>query len=148
VADLTRAQPADAHRLARAEADSTPHAWSSTLYTGSLESEHDTVWLMQQDNVLLGAAVLMQVLDEAHLQNFFIHASHQGQGLGGQLLRHVQQQARQHGASCLFLEVRASNLIALQLYQRAGFMQYSTRKAYYRHTDGSREDAILMKATL
>ena len=148
MADFTRAQLADAQRLASAEADSTPHAWSSTLYAGSLESEHDTVWLMQEDNVLLGAAVLMQVLDEAHVQNFFIHASHQGQGLGGQLLRYIQQQARQHGASCLFLEVRASNRIAVQLYQRAGFIQYSTRKAYYRHADGSREDAILMKATL
>ncbi len=148
MADFTRAQLADAHRLACAEADSTPHAWSSTLYAGSLESEHDTVWLMQEGNVLLGAAVLMQVLDEAHIQNFFIHVSHQGQGLGGQLLRFVQQQARQQGASSLFLEVRASNRIALQLYQRAGFIPYSTRKAYYRHADGSREDAILMKATL
>lgn len=148
MADFTRAKLDDAQRLASAEADSTPHAWNSSMYAGSLASEHDTIWLMQQDTVLLGAAVLMQVLDEAHLQNFFIHANHQGQGLGGQLLRHVQQQARQQGASSLFLEVRASNSIALQLYQRAGFIQYSTRKAYYRQPDGSREDAILMKAEL
>jgi len=72
VADFTRAKLEDAQRLASAEADSTPHAWNSSMYAGSLASEHDTIWLMQQDTVLLGAAVLMQVLDEAHLQNFFI----------------------------------------------------------------------------
>ncbi|MDC7717253.1 ribosomal protein S18-alanine N-acetyltransferase [Vogesella sp. DC21W] len=148
MADFTRAKPEDAQRLARSEADSTPHAWSAGMYAGSLESEHDTVWLMLQDDILLGAAVLMQVLDEAHLQNFFINAKQQGRGLGGQLLRHVLLQARQQGAGSVFLEVRASNRVALQLYQRAGFIQYSTRKAYYRHPDGSREDAILMKADL
>ena len=118
------------------------------MYASSLESPQDTVWLMQADGALLGGAVLMQVLDEAHLQNFFIHAPHQGKGLGGVLLQHLLAQARQHGASHMFLEVRESNAVARQLYQRAGFDAYHRRKDYYRHADGQREDAILMKATL
>ena len=142
------AQADDAVRLAQAEAESTAHAWSSMMYTSSLDSPQDTVWLMQAGGKLLGGAVLMQVLDEAHLQNFFVHAPHQGKGLGRVLLQHLLAQARQHGASCMFLEVRESNVAARQLYQRAGFEGYYRRKDYYRHADGQREDAILMKAIL
>lgn len=146
--DFTLARPEDAVRLAGAEADSTAHPWQTALYASSLASEHEQVWLMSEAGVLQGAAVLMQVLDEAHLQNFFIHRPWQGQGLGRQLLAQVILQARQKGASCLFLEVRQGNHAARHLYSQAGFVAYHQRKAYYPGVDGGREDAILMKATL
>lgn len=138
----------DAARIAAAEAATTAHAWREALYAGALQSDHDQVWLYQRNQQLLGAAVLMQVLDEAHLQNFFIHASCHGQGLGKALLAHVMQQAREQQATQMFLEVRTSNTPALALYARHGFEAYAQRKGYYRNTDGTREDAILMKASL
>lgn len=138
----------DAERLAKAEAETTPHAWSSIMYASSLGSSHDTVWLCQDSGVLQGAAVVMQVLDEAHLQNFFIHLASQGQGLGSALLMHAIQAARHAGASQMFLEVRCSNVVAQSLYRKHGFDEYARRKAYYRNPDGQREDAILMKAAL
>ena len=138
----------DADRIAAAEAETTPHAWSRIMYASSLGSSHDRVWLCQDGQQIQGAAVLMQVLDEAHLQNFFIHSTCQGQGLGSQLLQHVMQQARQHGASQMYLEVRSSNQIALALYEKHGFARYAQRKAYYRNPDGQREDAVLMKVSL
>jgi len=119
----------DADRIAAAEAETTPHAWSRIMYASSLGSSHDRVWLCQDGQQIQGAAVLMQVLDEAHLQNFFIHSTCQGLGLGSQLLQHVMQQARQQGAS-------------------HGFARYAQRKAYYRNPDGQREDAVLMKVSL
>ncbi|MFN4237416.1 MAG: ribosomal protein S18-alanine N-acetyltransferase [Vogesella sp.] len=143
-----RASPVDAERIAQAEAETTPHAWGPVMYASSLESGHDTVWLCQQQGQLQGAAVLMQVLDEAHLQNFFIHVRHQGQGLASLLLAHVMQQAKANAASQMFLEVRCSNLRAQALYRKHGFQDYAVRKAYYRLPDGSREDAVLMKAML
>ena len=42
----------------------------------------------------------------------------------------------------LFLEVRASNVIAQKLYQNLGFKAYHTRKNYYQDPV---EDAILMR---
>lgn len=138
----------DAARIAAAEAATTPHAWREALYAGALQSDHDQVWLYQRDQQLLGAAVLMQVLDEAHLQNFFIHAASQGQGLGKALLAHTMQQARVQQATQMFLEVRTSNAPALALYAKHGFEAYAQRKGYYRNADGTREDAILMKACL
>lgn len=138
----------DADRIAAAEAETTPHAWSQIMYASSLGSSHDQVWLCQDGQQIQGAAVLMQVLDEAHLQNFFIHHASQGQGLGSQLLQHVMQQARRQGAGQMYLEVRSSNRIALALYEKHGFASYAQRKAYYRNPDGQREDAVLMKVSL
>lgn len=138
----------DAASIAAAEAETTPHAWSSIMYASSLGSSHDTVWLCRSGQHIQGAAVVMQVLDEAHLQNFFIHHASQRQGLATQLLTHVMQQARAQGAGHMFLEVRSSNAAAQALYRKHGFDEYARRKAYYRNPDGQREDALLMKAAL
>lgn len=138
----------DADRIAQAEADTTAHAWSSIMYASSLGSSHDTVWLYQSGQQVQGAAVVMQVLDEAHLQNFFIHRVSQRQGLASVLLQHAMQQAQRQGAAQMYLEVRCSNLAAQQLYRKHGFEEYARRKGYYRHADGQREDAILMKVML
>ena len=45
------------------------------------------------------------------------------------------------GAQSSFLEVRASNLAAQDLYRKFGFEESGVRRRYYRDND---EDAILM----
>lgn len=146
--NITLARHEDADRIALAEAETTPYAWSGIMYASSLGSSHDTIWLYQSSRHIQGAAVVMQILDEAHLQNFFIHKASQGQGLATALLQHAMQHARHQGASQMFLEVRCSNQVAQALYRKHGFDEYARRKAYYRNADGGREDAIMMKAML
>lgn len=138
----------DATSIAAAEAETTSHAWSSIMYASSLGSSSDCIWICRTGQQVQGAAVVMHVLDEAHLQNFFIHHASQRQGLATQLLLHLMQQARAQGASQMFLEVRSSNLAAQALYRKHGFDEYAKRKAYYRNPDGQREDALLMKVVL
>ena len=52
------------------------------------------------------------------------------------------------GAESVLLEVRPSNLRALQVYQRYGFAEIGRRKAYYPAHNGQREDAIVMRYLL
>ena len=51
------------------------------------------------------------------------------------------------GSKKIFLEVRVSNIIAIDLYKASGFKEIGLRKNYYRTKDG-REDAILMSKSL
>jgi len=51
------------------------------------------------------------------------------------------------GSKKIFLEVRISNAIAIDLYKAAGFKEIGLRKNYYRLKEG-REDAILMSKSL
>ena len=51
------------------------------------------------------------------------------------------------GSKKIFLEVRISNEVAIDLYKKMGFKEIGLRRNYYRLREG-REDAILMSKTL
>jgi len=72
----------------------------------------------------------------------------QGEGVGHLLLELATQLAREHGMQVMLLEVRVSNLRALQLYQRYGFVEIGRRKNYYPVDPFTREDAIVMHLPL
>ncbi|WP_139342951.1 GNAT family N-acetyltransferase, partial [Vibrio gazogenes] len=68
---------------------------------------------------------------------------YQGKGLGRQLLAFFLDFCEQHAVESVWLEVRASNLPACQLYLNAGFNEVDRRFGYY-PTENGREDAIIM----
>jgi len=123
------------------EADLHPFPWSRKNFADSLAAGYDC-WRMLEANVPVGYAVVLLVLDEAHLLNISVVRAAQRRGLGSRLLEYLV--ARCEGVRQFFLEVRPSNLPALALYQRAGFVEIGRRKGYYPSRDG-REDAIVMR---
>lgn len=92
---------------------------------------------------LVGYAILMLAVDEAHLLNIAVDARFQGQGIGRRLLRFIIDDARSKECVMLFLEVRPSNAIAQALYCDIGFTQHGLRKGYYPARNG-REDALFL----
>jgi ribosomal-protein-alanine N-acetyltransferase len=63
------------------------------------------------------------------------------------LLTHMTDLARELNALNMFLEVRASNVAAITLYDDIGFVEMSVRRGYYPTAKG-REDAVLMGLAL
>ena len=104
--------------------------------------------MLRDQGELAGYFLLMAAVDEAHLLNVSVAADRQGQGLGRYLLDKVAACARGLGAESILLEVRPSNLRALKVYQRYGFVEIGRRKAYYPAHNGQREDAIVMRYVL
>lgn len=122
------------------------HPWSRGNFSDSLNAGY-SCWVYEENEVVFGYTVLMLVMDEAHLLNLSIAKPYQGQGLGGDLLEHMLQTARTHGAKNIFLEVRPSNMEAVGLYESIGFNEMAIRRNYYPAKNG-REDAILMGMAL
>lgn len=122
------------------------HPWSRGNFADSLHAGY-SCWAYMHEGQLVGYAVMMLVLDEAHLLNISIAQQHQGRGMGRALLLHLMDAGRRHGAQMMFLEVRPSNLAARALYESMGFNEFSVRKGYYPAKQG-REDAILMGSAL
>ena len=125
-------------------------AWvleSSVLESSVLESK-DVV----NSGEIIGYALIMLVLDEAHLLNLSIIKTHQKQGLGRYLLEQMLQIAKNHRAANVFLEVRPSNISAIALYEKLGFCEMATRRGYYpadpKISKTGREDALLMGLVL
>lgn len=90
----------------------------------------------------VGYGVLAFAADEAELLLLVLDSAWQGRGVGTVFLHQLLQFARQR-ARTLFLEVRASNLIAQAVYEKLGFNQAGIRPNYYPGVNNRREDALI-----
>lgn len=121
---------------------------------------HQRPWSTSEIGTLLGSpgvfvmasskgfGVIRVTVEEAELLTLAVAPRDQGQGLGRVLLKGLMATARDAGATSMFLEVAADNAPALALYGKLGFAEAGRRPKYYRHPDGSRQDALLMQADL
>lgn len=136
----------DVARVAAIEATVYSHPWTVGNFTDSLEADYDC-WALECAGELVGYAVMMVAVGEAHLLNLSVAAPWQGRGLGADFVRFLLARARALGAERLYLEVRPSNAAARALYASAGFTRIGVRRGYYPAADG-REDALVMEKTL
>lgn len=90
---------------------------------------------------ILGMIVIYQIEDESHVATFAVHKDHRREGVGVRIILHALKQALKDGSTHAFLEVRASNCPAINLYERLGFVTVNIRKKYYADNN---EDALLM----
>lgn len=81
----------------------------------------------------------------AEVEGLMVERDHRRQGIGAALIGACMAWAASAGASAIRLEVRASNLAALALYRRLGFVTAGVRRAYY---SAPVEDALLLQAPL
>ncbi len=120
-----------------------PFPWTRGNFADSIASGYGC-WVLSEGMRIIGYAIVMKALDEAHLLNITIAVDQQGRGAGAWLLRQILGGARRQGARRLFLEVRPSNHSARRLYARFGFTQMGVRKRYYPDHEGRREDALVL----
>ena len=136
----------DLDAVAALEALIYPYPWTRGNFADSLAAGY-SAWLMLADGALAGYALMTLVLDEAQLLNISVVQQKQRAGLGSRLLQHLFVVARSHGATRIYLEVRRSNVAALEFYHRHEFAAIGERRAYY-PADRGREDAIVLARNL
>jgi ribosomal-protein-alanine N-acetyltransferase len=121
--------------------------WTRRHFTDTLAAGHWSPCLLGGDT-LLGYCVAMPGVQEAHLLNLTVAPAFQRQGWARLMLDALALWARGQGAEQLWLEVRASNARAQQVYRQRGFVQAGLRKGYYRLGRDQREDAVVMRLGL
>ncbi|WP_223170791.1 GNAT family N-acetyltransferase [Microbacterium sp. NIBRBAC000506063] len=87
----------------------------------------------------------VQGASDADIQTIALDADHRGTGRGRRLLTALLDEATRRGARDVFLEVRADNPAAEQLYLSEAFVEIGRRPRYYQPDD---VDAIVMKLDL
>jgi ribosomal-protein-alanine N-acetyltransferase len=140
---------ADVDEVYALEQSVFPHPWSRGNFMDSLASGYDA-WVLREpeEGALAGYFLLMYAVDEAHLLDVAVCGARHGSGLGRFLLDRIAARARAMGMGSILLEVRPSNVRALQVYERYGYTQIGRRKGYYPAHEGKREDAIVMRYAL
>lgn len=81
---------------------------------------------------------------QADIQTIAVVEAARHRGLGRVLMLRLIDEARERGATELFLDVRADNPAAQSLYDSLGFEQLAVRPGYY----GGTVDAIVMRLAI
>lgn len=148
---LRPATLADVETMLAIEAASFSDPWSRYALAGAIRSPGTVVTVAEGvpsgavRTEVEGYSIIARAADEAELLNLAVAEVARGQGIGAALVERAIADARQWGASAMFLEVRASNAAALGLYERAGFREAGRRKGYYRRPS---EDALILRREL
>lgn len=116
------------------------HPWSQQHFIDELHNPVATVDLYFCKDQLAGFLCSWLIAGELQVQNLATLPAMRRRGIGARLLENLIKRSQKEGLHSICLEVRASNLAAIALYQRFGFVTVGTRSAYY--ADG--EDALIM----
>ncbi|MCX8033915.1 MAG: ribosomal protein S18-alanine N-acetyltransferase [Thermodesulfovibrio sp.] len=99
----------------------------------------------QFEKEIIGYIVVRVILDEAEILSLAVKSSFRKRGIASALLRDIIFNLKKTFVKTCYLEVRKSNIGAINLYKRFGFKECGIRKNYY---IVPQEDAILMKLDL
>jgi ribosomal-protein-alanine N-acetyltransferase len=143
----TLATPADLDSLVRLEEQSFSAPWTRRMFETELTGNpFAQFWAARVRGAggemeLVGYICFWVVFEELRVMNVAVAPPWRRQGIARELLHQALRHGQRQGARRALLEVRASNLAGIQLYQLAGFRVWGRRQGYYSHPT---EDAILM----
>ena len=119
--------------------------WSENSIAGELGNDL-ALWLVAvEKDTVIGYVGSQTVLGWTDMMNVAVHPEHRRKGIGQALIVRLMELLREKNCECLTLEVRASNLGAIALYEKLGFQEVGRRKNYYRNP---KEDALILRVEL
>ncbi len=138
---------ADVREIAMIERRAYAFFWTEGIFRDCIRAGYHCRVLQIPHGVIQAYGILSAAAGEAHILNVCVREELQGRGLAKQVLNHLLDLARSVQTQTVFLEVRASNQRALQLYATAGFCEIGLRSGYYPAAKG-KEDAVVMAKEL
>jgi ribosomal-protein-alanine N-acetyltransferase len=145
---------ADLDAVLAIESISHIHPWTQGNFLDSLAAGHWAYCVRPQledavrgsyldPDILWAYCILFPAVDELHLLNITVSPKLRLLGIGAKMMHAIEGVAAQQQMPRIILEVRPSNINALQLYQTLGYEQIGLRKNYYPidAISGLREDA-------
>jgi ribosomal-protein-alanine N-acetyltransferase len=136
------ASPADAEVLAGLLASAMPDAWTCEMVVESIEAGARGLLIRGgaagSSLPLAAGAIFRLVGSDAEILQLAVAPDSRRRGLGRFLLRRVLSECARHGVQSVFLEVRAGNVAAREMYAREGFVETGVRARYYRNGEDAR----------
>ncbi|MDE6505563.1 MAG: ribosomal protein S18-alanine N-acetyltransferase [Clostridia bacterium] len=131
----------DILRISEIEKECFPQEpWSFQMLASSFDTESFHGVLAEDGGEIIGYGGVTVAADTADIANVAVTEPFRHSGVGTAIIAELSRAAKQRGAIKLFLEVRVSNAIAMELYLKNGFKGAYARTRYY--SDG--EDCLVM----
>ena len=147
---LDHIKPADLEPILAIEENSFKWPWGRLSFEGELRSNSSRNFVVKSteeptEGQIIAYAFWRLVVDEMHILKVAVIPDRRGQGIATRLLKRCFASSVEQGAVSAHLEVRPSNVAAVELYRKLGFEVVGRRPRYYTDT---KEDALLMAKDL
>ena len=120
---------------------SFPISWSLESLQSELDNKFAKYVVLKKGNSIVGYGGMWIIIDEAHITNVAVHPEARGHGAGDMIVEALFRICRKQKVTAITLEVRSSNFVAINLYEKHGFEKESIRPHYY---EDNGEDAVIM----
>lgn len=139
------ARLADAAPVAAIERRCFSDPWSIEAFEEMIRFPLAVTLVAERDRAVAGYLIGRAVAGEGEIMNLAVAPDQRREGLGTRLLEAGLAALAARRAESVYLEVRAGNTAARELYQRHGFGPVGRRAGYYRNPV---EDAIVLRLPL
>lgn len=129
----------DAEFIAEIERNCFATPWTAEQVKNSDDST--VFFLARVDSKVVGYGGMYTVLDEGYVTNIGVLPDFRRRGIGAKIVSKLIDFSKEKSLSFLSLEVRVSNVAAINLYKSFGFEEVGKRKNFYRLPN---EDALIM----
>ena len=135
----------DVPRIMEIEQVIYKHPWTAGIFRDCIRVGYNC-FVYDLDKTIQAYGLISIAANEAHILNICVAPEFQGQGIGKKMLYKLIDTAEEKGVDSIFLEVRKSNQVAVQLYQQEGFNRIGVRRNYYPAEQGKEDALVFAKA--
>ena len=146
VLNIRSIQESDFPSVLKIEQASYKFPWSERIFLDCVAAGYRCRVLLKGENVA-GYCIVAYAAEEVHILNICVGLEYRREGFARLLIKNEISIGAESGAKEIYLEVRVSNLGAIDLYKGLGFKNVGVRKDYY-PTGSGREDAYVFRLLL
>ena len=118
------------------------HHWAKSSFYDEMSNNLAKYYTAKLFNgEIVGYAGTWHIIDEGHITTIAVRNDYLRNHIGEAIIQKIIDDCYKNKIKYLTLEVRASNIPAIKLYEKYGFQSLGTRKGYYQDND---EDALIM----
>lgn len=139
--DVVRMQPKHIESLERLEQECFSSPWSFDALVSELSNPLAVFCVAELDGKVAGYVGMHHIVDEGYICNIAVFSQYRRCGVATALMQALDDYARENDMASISLEVRQSNRIARQFYEKFDFEEVGRRRNFYANPT---EDALIM----
>jgi len=138
---MRRAELRDVRDIRAIDRQVYPTPWSEKLTVQQVAGPGRVHFVATEGGRVIGHGGIAILDGDAHITTLAVDPDQQRQGIGDALVHELFAAAKASNCGAVTLEVRASNVAAIALYERHGMVSAGVRPSYY---GDNGEDALVM----
>lgn len=132
---------ADLAEVLRLDSDNFILSWNKESYIRELETnDYAYLYVIEVDNRIVGFIDYWITFEVCQLAKIVTDKKERGKHYAFKMMNFMNKMAKEKGCEVISLEVRRSNLLAINFYEYLGYIKINERKSYYQD---NYEDALV-----